>query len=93
MEDEEIDILRCYCKGGLHCSQLHQQLEEGNEEIFNGCFTIRKSKIEKLLLSKKQAHYQLGISISLYKIRIRKHHFAMEVLEYLGNKKSISQHQ
>ena len=83
MENDEADMARCCCRNLNRCTATMKKLLEDGETIYNGCFTIRGSQSEKIKSFRQKLEYWLGVDKALSYLRVRKHHFAVDVLRYL----------
>ena len=84
MEEDLADVGRCCCNNPTRCKSIQHQLDAASDKLHQGCFTIRQSKSPKIEVFRDKLTYWLGIPKAHKHVRVRKHHFSMKILEYLG---------
>ena len=79
---------KCSCNNLKRCSEVQQCLLAGGDALFQGCFEIRHITNERIKAICRKATFYLGPACTKSThIRIRKHHFHLEVLRYIKGKK------
>ena len=81
---------RCSCNNLPRCAEIQKQLLNAGEEIFQGCYEIKRSDSPKITAFRKKCALYLGLAGSdVQNIRLRKHHFHPKLLQYLRTKKKF----
>lgn len=83
-------IGRCSCNNLPICAEIQTQLLNAGEEIFQGCYKIKRSDSPKITAFRKKCALYLGLAGSdVQNIRLRKHHFHLKLFQYLRTKKKL----